>query len=96
MKRTTIFLDEAVERELDAMSERERRPKASLVREAISEYLARKGGRGDLPRFTAVGASGRRDGAASHEEELFEDLEPHGEAGPKAPAGSRDGQGKRA
>ncbi len=83
MKRTTIFLDETQERELDAMSEREKRPKASLVREAISEYLLRKGERGVLPGFTAVGASGRRKGAARHEEEVFSDLEPHGEPSSK-------------
>ena len=48
---------------------------------SISDYLMRKGGREDLPRFTAVGASGRRDVAATHEEEVFSGLEPHGERG---------------
>ena len=90
MKRTTIFLDEGQERELDAMSEREKRSKASLVREAISDYLRRKGGRTELPRFTAAGASGRQDGAARHEEEVFSDLDPHGEPSPKT--GTGDGK----
>ena len=85
MKRTTVFLDETLERELDAMSERERRTKASLVREAISEYLVRKGRRGDLPRFTAVGASGREEVATRHEEEVFSSLEPHGEPAEDSP-----------
>lgn len=78
MKRTTVFMDEAQSRELDALARREQRPKASLVREAIAEYLAQKGRNRVLPRFIGAGRSGRRDVAETHERELFSDLEPHG------------------
>lgn len=81
MKRTTLFMDEAQARELDALAQRERRPKASLVREAIAEYLAHKGRRRELPRFIGAGGSGRPDGAETHERELFANLEPHGRGG---------------
>lgn len=73
-------MDEAQARELDALAQRERRPKASLVREAISEYLAHKGRQRELPRFIGAGGSGRSDGAETHERELFADLEPHGDS----------------
>ncbi len=82
MKRTTLFVEEAQERDLDALAERERRSKADLVREAIGEYLVRKGrGRG-LPGYVGSGRSGERNTAERHEEVVFTDLEPHGEEQP--------------
>ena len=79
MKRTTIFLDEAAERELDFLAQRRGEPKATLVREAIGEYLVR---RRDAPgtalAFVGIGRSGRSDIADRHEELLFR--EPPAEA----------------
>src|SRR4029453_3971909 len=41
MKRTTVFIPEALERELQLCARQEGRPTASLVREALAEYVAR-------------------------------------------------------
>ncbi len=74
MKRTTIFLDEADERELEHLARGRGAPKASLVREAISEYLARRRGEVEAQplAFVAIGRSGRSDVAERHEELLFQ------------------------
>ena len=82
MKRTTLFVEEAQERDLDALAEREQRSKADLVREAIGEYLVRKGKDHGLPGFVGSGRSGERETAKRHEEVVFTDLEPHGEEQP--------------
>lgn len=83
MKRTTIFIDESMERELVAQAERERRPKAALVREAVGEYLARRQrGRRELG-FAAIGRSGRGDTAERHEELLWQGEAPAD--GPRQP-----------
>ena len=39
MKKTTIYLTEGLDSELDALSRRKHRPKADLIREALSEYI---------------------------------------------------------
>ena len=87
MKRTTVFMDEQVQRELQALARRRQRPMASLVREAVEQYVATA--RGDAGRpalgFVAIGRSGRRDIAERHEELLFED----------GPGGGRPGAGRR-
>ena len=71
MKRTTIFIDEPMERELKALAEQEGRPKAALVREALGEYLARRHRGGRRLGFAAIGGSGRHDTAERHEEVLW-------------------------
>ena len=74
MKRTTIFLDEAVERELQGLARREARPVASLVREALAEYVAgRRHPHGARLSFIGAGASGHSDLAERHEELLWRD-----------------------
>jgi hypothetical protein len=78
MKRTTIFLDEGIERDLKALAARREEPMANLVREAISQYLV---GSADEVRelsFVGAGRSGRSDIAETHEELLWDDLAPHG------------------
>lgn len=73
MKRTTVFLDEAAERELDFLAQRRGEPKAMLVREAIAEYLVRQRDEpGTALTFVGIGRSGRSDIAERHEELLFE------------------------
>lgn len=75
MKRTTIFIDEKAERELEFLAQRRGEPKARLVREAIAEYLVRQR---DEPAaalaFVGIGRSGRTDIAERHEELLFEQV----------------------
>lgn len=74
MKRTTIFLDEADERELEHLARGRGAPKATLVREAIGEYLARRRGEVEAKplAFVAIGRSGRSDVGERHEELLFQ------------------------
>jgi len=80
MKRTTVFLQEELDREVKALAERQGRPAASVIREALSEYVGRH--RGDCTlSFLAAGRSGRRDVAERHEEILAAELEPHGTGG---------------
>lgn len=75
MKRTTIFLDEGTERELHAVAKRQRRPMASVVREAIERYVVENRNEpGDGLHFIAVGRSGHSDTAERHEEMLFDTL----------------------
>jgi plasmid stability protein len=71
MKRTTIFIDEPLERDLKARAEREGRPMAALVREALREYMAAAEAV-PRPRFVGAGRSGYRDTAERHEALLFE------------------------
>ena len=49
MKRTTIFIDEAVENDLKALANTADVPVASLVREALAEYVSRRQQTAPLP-----------------------------------------------
>jgi len=80
MKRTTIFVPEALERDLQLYARREGKPTAAIVREAVAEYLAGRQTAGRLPSFTGAFDSGRSDIAERHEALLFNGLSPHGEA----------------
>ena len=91
MKRTTIFVPESLERDLQLYAIREGKPTAAIVREALAEYIARRRPAGRLPSFTAAFASGRRDTAARHEELLFEGLAPH-DADPRPSPKRRHGR----
>lgn len=73
MKRTTIFIDEAIERDLRAIAERDSRPVSGLVREALGTYVARRRKEGPKLGFVAFGRSGRRDTSELHEELLWHD-----------------------
>jgi 16S rRNA U516 pseudouridylate synthase RsuA-like enzyme len=79
MKRTTIFLDEGLEREMRAMAEYRGEPVASLVREALGRYVATETKRRrPRLRFIAAGRSGTSDTAERNEELVFRNLRPHG------------------
>ncbi len=80
MKRTTIFIPETLERNLQLYARREGRAVASVVREAVEQYLTNAQGAVALPSFAGVGASGRSDIADRHEEMLFATLQPHDDA----------------
>ena len=73
MKRTTIFIEPQLERELQALARRNGQPMAAVVREAIAQYVAAdKGRRPARLGFVASGRSGRSDVAERHEELLFQ------------------------
>lgn len=82
MKRTTIFLDERLEHDLKAVARRQGRPVASVVREAMADYVAKA--LDSTPRlgFVAAGRSGRADTAETHEDVLWSGLAPHSDAPP--------------
>ncbi len=73
MKRTTILIDETIERELKAIARREKSTVSALVREAIGTYVAQRKSQSTLPSFVGLGRSGRADTASLHEELLFRD-----------------------
>jgi hypothetical protein len=77
MKRTTIFIPETLERDLQLYARREGKAVASVVREAVEQYLTNAQATGVLPSFAGVGASGHRDIADRHEAILFDELQPH-------------------
>jgi predicted transcriptional regulator len=78
MKRTTVFVEEHLESDLQAVARRQKRPVAALVREALQRYVAAEVHDGAPPlRFVGVGGSGRSDTAEQHEEQLWKELTPH-------------------
>jgi predicted transcriptional regulator len=79
MKRTTIFVPEALERDLQLYARREGKATAAVVREALAAYIASKRPGTELPSFAGAFDSGRSDTAERHEEILFRRLTPHGE-----------------
>jgi len=92
MKRTTIFVEPDIERDLRLYAEREGRSTASVVREALAQWLdARRAAPVPRPAFVASGRSGRRDIAERHESLLFAGLGPHPAAPgrPERPASRR-------
>jgi len=78
MKRTTIFVPEDLERDLQLYARREGKPTAAIVREALAAYIAAKRPRAELPSFAGAFDSGHADTAERHEEILFRRLSPHG------------------
>ena len=81
MKRTTIFMPETLERDIQLYAKREGLPMAAVVREAVAVYIATKQPSGVVPTFAGIGASGRSGIAEKHEAMLFRDLDPHGGGG---------------
>ncbi len=78
MKRTTIFVPESLERDLHLYAKREGKPAASVVREALAEYLAHGRSRAKLPSFAGQFSGQHTDTAERHEALLFTALTPHG------------------
>jgi hypothetical protein len=73
MKRTTIFIEPELERELQALARRSGRPMAAIVREAVAQYVAADKDRRPVRLgFVASGRSGRSDVAERHEDLLFQ------------------------
>jgi len=79
MKRTTIFIDESVQADLQVLARRQQRPVAAVVREAVAQYVVAQ--RHSLPSklgFVGIGRSGTADTAERHDELVFGGLTPHG------------------
>jgi predicted transcriptional regulator len=75
MKRTTIFIDESLERDLQALAERQGRSRAAVVRLALDRYVKHEKQKAELELgFVGIGRSGRSDIAERHEEYLWQDL----------------------
>jgi hypothetical protein len=87
MKRTTIFVPESLERDLQLYAQREQQTVASVVREALAEYLATRLPTASLPSFTGIGHSGRKDTASRHQHLLWRD--PHKDAPPASTGGKQ-------
>jgi plasmid stability protein len=83
MKRTTIFIEEGIERELRLVARRRGHSVAAVVRDAIAREIATE----KRPKlsFIGVGVSGRRDIAERHEELLWKTLDPHSRKAPAKP-----------
>jgi predicted transcriptional regulator len=96
MKRTTIFVPEALERDLQLYARREGKPTAAVVREALAAYMAQRRPAAELPSFAAAFDSGFTDTAERHEEMLFKRVSPHGTAGtPKSRRSVSEGGRRR-
>jgi hypothetical protein len=72
-----MFIDEGMERDLQALARCRNVPVSALVRESLAQYLAGQNGQSPL-RFLGRGRSGRTDIAAHHEDLLWRELTPHG------------------
>jgi hypothetical protein len=75
MKRTTIFIPEDLERDVQLYARREGKPTAAIVREALAAYIAGKSPSSGLPSFAGAFDSGHTDTAERHEEILFRNLD---------------------
>lgn len=82
MKRTTVFLDEKLERQLKQKARRDGKSFAQCVREAVAAYVAApvaRGGR-ELPSWVGMYESGRTDTSERVDEIMREALgkkDPH-------------------
>jgi hypothetical protein len=74
MRRTQIYLEEGVDRELRAVAAAEGRSAADLIREAVRRYLAERGEGGVTdPILAMIGAVDGlpSDAAAEHDRDLY-------------------------
>ncbi len=71
MKRTTIFADDNLIKEIKEISKEENRSAAEIIREAMLTYIKHKRHRKKKLSFIGIGSSGRRDIAERHEELLW-------------------------
>jgi hypothetical protein len=94
MKRTTIFVPEALERELQGLARREGKPVAWFVREALTTYVAAHRGAARLPSFAAIAEGADSDVAERHEALLW--AEPHHAAAARPGRSTRASAARRA
>ena len=79
MKRTTIFIPEALEDDLQRHARRAKKPVAWVVREAVTAYLAAHQAPSPVPSSVGMGRSGRSDLSERFEDLLFADESPAGD-----------------
>jgi hypothetical protein len=80
MKRTTIFIDESLERRLKQYARRQGKSVAQCVREAVAAYVAAPAGKRPLPSWVGMWDSGYTDTSERVDEILRETLgkkDPH-------------------
>jgi hypothetical protein len=75
MKRTSLFLDAKILRDLKSAADRRKVSVASLVREAISRYLSEPASPARLPSVTGRFSSGKKNTSARTDDLLWRD--PH-------------------
>ena len=71
MKRTTIFADDELLTELKALSVDEKRNLSDLVRDALKNYVEKRRRTRKPLSFLGIGASGKSNVAARHEDLLW-------------------------
>ena len=74
MRRTQIYLDEDLDRDLRAVAAAEGRSAADLIREAVRRYLAERSGAGPVDPIAAMIGSIEGlppDAAAEHDRDLY-------------------------
>ena len=71
MKRTSLFLDAKLLRDLKRAADRRRVSVASIVREAVARYLAEPASEGQLPSVTGKFASGKKTTASRVDDLLW-------------------------
>jgi plasmid stability protein len=74
VRRTQIYLDEDLDRDLRAVAAAEGRSAADLIREAVRRYLAERGGGGPVDPIVAMIGSVDGlppDAAAEHDRDLY-------------------------
>ena len=74
MKRTTIFTEEYLYKEIKDISNEENRSVAEVIREAMEIYINQKRQKKKKLSFIGIGNSGRKDIAENHEELLWKKL----------------------
>ena len=70
MKRTTVFADESILRQLREVAKRENSTVAEVTRKALSEYVSRRRSKRSRLSLIGIGRSGRKDVAERAEELL--------------------------
>ena len=74
MKRTTIFTEEYLYKEIKDISNEENRSVSEVIREAMEIYINQKRQKKKKLSFIGIGNSGRKDIAENHEELLWKKL----------------------
>jgi metal-responsive CopG/Arc/MetJ family transcriptional regulator len=71
MKRTTIFADDNLIKEIKEISKEQNKSAAEIIRDAMLTYIKHKRHGKKKLSFIGIGDSGRRDIAEKHEELLW-------------------------